>query len=435
MDPQIQQAIAIIDPDSAARNRDYVIDLKKHIDLYRETAPDLAALLDSSGARTLAQEYWYRDTEAIKEQQNFQSCSRKARGWVFATAGFTALSLATALLLGGGAISSVVGEAVARLPGDVTAQFPLLGFAQGIPILIAVLALFAAISGAAANVYLNRIQAGRLLESWKEARAQAESYRRDYFNYLSQASAGSSNPVPLPLLQFEYFRRYQFDVQYAYYQQRSEDHRGYADRSLKLSTAAMATVVLLNSLSSAGTLSAFNLRLIAAGAFALLVQAFANMVINREEVQQNRHKADLYAKTRTVLAQLSANLDGIRQAVLEGNTELFASFVKATHDVLSKEHEEWLKSFDDVHSAVGQLLSQLDEWKTKSSLQNPPEPAGNKPVLENLLDNNRPVLENLLDRGRQLLENAPDGASSEPSAANPDGPGNEAPVEQGPQGR
>jgi hypothetical protein len=258
------------------------------------------------------------------------------------------------------------------------------------------LALLAAVSGAAAGVYLSRIQAGRLLETWKESRAQAEAYRRDYFNYLSQASTGPPNPVPLPLLQLEYFRRYQFDVQYAFYQQRAGYHRGYADQSLKLSSAAMAAVVLLNSLSSAGMLSTFNLKLIASGAFALLAQAFANMVINREEVQQNRRKAELYAKTRTALAQLAANLDGIRQAVLEGSQEVFDSFVKATHDVLSKEHQEWLRSFDDVQSAVSQLVNHLDEWKNKSSLENPPAQAQDTRWLQNPPDGHEPLLENPL---------------------------------------
>lgn len=47
---------------------------------------------------------------------------------------------------------------------------------------------------------------------------------------------GESGPIPLPLLQLEYFRRYQLEAQRAYYRERGADHERSADKILALSS-------------------------------------------------------------------------------------------------------------------------------------------------------------------------------------------------------
>jgi hypothetical protein len=63
---------------------------------------------------------------------------------------------------------------------------------------------------------------------WMEARAEAENARHDLFNdiMLAEEAPGEREPdeLPLLLLQLEYFRRYQLDVQRNYYRGRGNEH-------------------------------------------------------------------------------------------------------------------------------------------------------------------------------------------------------------------
>lgn len=73
------------------------------------------------------------------------------------------------------------------------------------------------------------------------ARAAAETARLSYFEkVLSVWVDYQTSSIPLPLLQLEYFRRYQLDVERSFYRNRGTDHRKAAAKLLNLSSFAVA---------------------------------------------------------------------------------------------------------------------------------------------------------------------------------------------------
>jgi hypothetical protein len=97
--------------------------------------------------------------------------------------------------------------------------------------ILIVLALVGVATGGIPSMSLFRVKEGRLLEDWMKARAPAETKRLSYFSYIANASVEPLDPQ-LELLKLEYFRRYQLDLQLAYYKGRRSRHRNSVARPL-----------------------------------------------------------------------------------------------------------------------------------------------------------------------------------------------------------
>jgi hypothetical protein len=172
------------------------------------SAPKLAVQLTRSAPVELARQYADADAEALAAERTFKRWVIRANWAVLATATVSALLMAVALLAG-------------RLGGLTQAT-------------LIVLALMGVASGGIASMALFQVKEGRLLEDWMTARARAETKRLSYFSYIVNSSVGPLD-VQLELLKLEYFRRYQLDLQLAYYKIRRSGHRSSAEQTLNIS--------------------------------------------------------------------------------------------------------------------------------------------------------------------------------------------------------
>lgn len=317
---------------------DYVLDPGGHAEQFAAKSQELEKILKTSYVSTTAGEFKRRDNKANQAQREFKKWSKRANWTIFLTACFSAGLLAT------GVLSPTLGN-------KVTAFF------------VGSFAFGSVLCGAFAGVCINLIRSGRLLEKWMRNRAEAETQRIDYFNVIvsSRYNDNTSSTVPITLLQLEYFRRFQLDVQLVYYRIRAEQHSCLANKALSISTWAMGGVALLNGLT--GIFGVFNTKWAAIAGVALVLQAFASKVTNTEAVNQDGRNAERYERTISVLAKLSGKLDEVREGILEGDKEVLLSFVKAVHEQLSLEHRQWLKSSDERMSAIGKLEQHLKKLR------------------------------------------------------------------------
>jgi hypothetical protein len=199
---------------------------------------------------------------------------------------------------------------------------------------------------------------GQLLKGWMTARAEAERFRSQYFEKITTLPLTGDGITPL-LLQIEYFRRYQLDVQLTYYAKRSADHRRSAALWLKVSSAA----VVLGSVSAglAGVLSTVNPAWISIAALGTIATALAALASTEEAVGQNRAKTERFEGTRSALALLKGKLDDVRKAAAENRAEPVEAFVAAVHQLMDAEHQQWLGAEKSIESALEKLKASLDD--------------------------------------------------------------------------
>jgi len=275
---------------------DYGLSPVEHAAQLKASAPQLAALLTHSAPVELARQYADADTEALAAERTFKRWVIRANWAVLATATVSALLMAAALLAG-------------RL-GGLTQT------------ILIVLALVGVATGGFASMSLFRVKEGRLLEDWMTARARAETKRLSYFNYIVNSSAGPLD-IELELLKLEYFRRYQLDLQLAYYKTRRSGHRTSAERTLSISAV-----------------------------FGAALQAFAAA---RESLNQDRRNAERYDNTAQGLLGLRERLDDVRLGIAAGSTSVLGEYVSAVQDQLSLEHRQWLEGAENMQAAVARL--------------------------------------------------------------------------------
>lgn len=313
---------------------DFVIAPAEHAAQFEASAPELAALLRSSEIEVAARQFTERDAIALRAQSEFRAAYARARGAVF-IAGIAAAALMVAGVLSG-SLSETVGRSL------------LIGAS-----------IVGVVGGALAGLWIRRIGDGQLLEAWMTKRAAAETERLRYFDLLTKRTQLSE-----PLLQLEYFRRYQLDLQRAYYGVRGERHRVQANRALSQSSAGIALASVGNGLAGVLALTLSSTWAALAG-LGLLGQAFATAVENSEATAQDRRNAERYARTRELLDQLYALLDQVRNGVAAGELAVLHSFVDSVHDQLSLEHRQWLEDLGATSSAVARLQAVLEQYQEK----------------------------------------------------------------------
>lgn len=253
---------------------DYVLAPKNHADLLIPKAPALATILRKSELNTLAGQYERKDAEARPAQTIFRDTAKRANWAVFVT-----VCLSAALLITGPLTSEGVGKG-----------------------LLIVFGLCGIISGALGAIWLFKIREGRLLETWMTARAGAETARLSYFDLVTNVpDAGEISVIPLPLLQLEYFRRYQLDIERAFYRNRGRDHRFAADKMLTVSAFAVGLGSLATGLGGllGGAANPRWVSIAGLGAIASALSAFASA---EEAPGQDRRNDERYGRTLLLIA-------------------------------------------------------------------------------------------------------------------------------------
>ena len=320
-------AAGIIGSDSPA---DYRLTPVEHAERLRISAPKLAAVLTRTGPVELSRQYAEADTEALIAEQTFKRWVIRANWAVLATATVSALLMAVALLADNlGALRQTA--------------------------LIA-LALIGVATGGIASMSLFRVKEGRLLEDWMTARARAETKRLSYFNYIANSSDGPPDPE-LELLKLEYFRRYQLDLQLAYYKNRRSGHRNSAERTLDISAASVLVAAVATG--AAGVLGALKSEWAALGSVAVLGAALQAFAAAREALNQDRRNAERYDHSAQALLGLRERLDEVRHSIAAGSTSVLGEYVGAVQDQLSLEHRQWLEGAENMQAAVARLEKAL----------------------------------------------------------------------------
>lgn len=302
----------------------------EHAAQLKTSAPKLAAILTRSAPVELARQYAEADTEALAAERMFKGWVIRANRAVLGTATVSALLMAVALLAG-------------RL-GGLTQT------------ILIVLALMGVATGGFASMSLFRVKEGRLLEDWMTARARAETKRLSYFNYIVNSSVGPLDPQ-FELLKLEYFRRYQLDLQLAFYRTRRSGHRNSADRTLDISAGSVLVAAIASG--AAGVLGALRSEWAALGSLAVFGAALQAFAAARESLNQDRRNAERYDNTAQALLGLRERLDDVRDGIAAGSASVLGEYVAAVQDQLSLEHRQWLEGAENMQAAVARLEKAL----------------------------------------------------------------------------
>ena len=328
---------------------DYPLSPVEHAEQLKASAPKLAALLTRSAPVELARQYADADTEALAAERTFKRWVIRANWAVLATATASALLMAVALLAG-----------------------TLGGLTQTTLI---VLALIGVAAGGIASMSLFRVKEGRLLEDWMTARARAETKRLSYFSYIVNSSLQPLD-LQLELLKLEYFRRYQLDLQLAYYKTRRLGHRNSAERTLSISAGSVLVAAIASG--AAGVLGALRSEWAALGSLAVFGAALQAFAASRESLNQDRRNAERYDNTAQALQGLRERLDDVRLGISAGSTSVLGEYVGAVQDQLSLEHRQWLEGAENMQAAVARLEKALSSGASQKDATSSEEAADHK---------------------------------------------------------
>lgn len=197
-------------------------------------------------------------------------------------------------------------------------------------------------------------------DTWMHARARAETARVGLFRAVLAAEEPSSQAeLPLLPLQLEYFRRYQLEVQRAYYRGRGGQHarsvrRAGILRLVALLLAALAGVPLLFTLlgpERTPELIGPLVRWLSGGETAERILLSASVIggglqgllASYSLVSQSERNAVRYLDTAGNLDDLSTRpLEDARLAAGQGEREPVLAFAALVDEQISSEHREWI---------------------------------------------------------------------------------------------
>lgn len=324
---------------------DFVIDPLGHATLYKTTSPTLAGLLGLAIVKASAESYNRLNAEAIDAQRSYKKWMLRANVGVFATTVLGACAMAAAIIA----------------KSD---------FASGLPDVGRPISVVAALAAALSAYCLYMLREGRLMESWMEARAGAETHRLEYFTVLAYKAREAADPVLLSLV-LEYFRRYQLDVQKNYYDSRRHSHQASAIVTLRCGGIGAAVATLSSLASVAPDLEAL-------GAFSVAGAALGAFAAARELMNQDRRNSERYQNTLQSLVGVGKRLDDVRKAAAQGNGEAVAEFVAAVNEQISVEHRQWLETGESSKQALSRLEAALANFR-KPEAEGEPTTAGGGP--------------------------------------------------------
>ncbi|SCY94104.1 hypothetical protein [Paracoccus tibetensis] len=304
----------------------HTLDLEAHSSMFQDHAPQLSALLERAGVQAVARTYSEFDRDAVEAAARYKIWMCTANLAALITSCATAAAMSWALAVN-------------------DARWLQAGLLQNGDMLLGAIASSAAMTGA---VSLYVLRHGRLLESWMAKRAAAESHRTAYFEEVVKRAV--AQPAPVALLALEYFRRYHFDVQKAYFLKRARQHERSGQKTVALGAvgaglAALTSVVGLTSEYAQHVMGALTVNGAALGAFA----------IGREQLTQDHRNSERYIRTYANLVELSRKLDDVRDAAQEGGAQAVLEFVMAVDEHISNEHRQWLEKTEATKAAIARL--------------------------------------------------------------------------------
>jgi hypothetical protein len=320
---------------------DYVIAPAQHASSLAPDASSLARILGRSEITATVRQFETKNAQAIEAQNEFKRNAVRASVAVFVTA-----CLSAAIVVAG----------------------PWTPEAWGKWLLI-VLGSCGIVAGALGSMWLFKVREGKLLENWLTLRASAEALRVKYFEQVTDAQEPAEPgvgqaPLPLTLLQAEYFRRYQLNVQRTFYRTRGKDHKKGADKLLGIGAIAVGIGSLATGL--AGLLGgSVSTRWVSLAGLGVVATALSSFVSTREALNQHRRNQERYARTLDALEDLTGLLDRVRAAAVEGSREPLRQFVAAVHEQLSLEHKQWLGAAESTQSSIAKLEDALAGAKAK----------------------------------------------------------------------
>jgi hypothetical protein len=142
---------------------------------------------------------------------------------------------------------------------------------------------------------------------------------------------GEDRSIPLPLLQLEYFRRYQLDVQRTFYRRRGADRERAAGSMLTLRAIAVAGASFATGIG--GLLGGSpGLEWVSVAGFAVVASALSAFASAKEAVSQDRRNMGRYRRTLEALESLSGKLDDVHMAAAIGEREPLKRFIAAIHE-------------------------------------------------------------------------------------------------------
>ena len=310
---------------------------EKHADALPPQARPLARMLRTPEVEAIFARYRDADVRAIAQQAKYRRMGR-----ISIWARFMALAV-------GG---------IALLPFEELLGFPPRGaliVAQGGAIIVSLLAALWVIQRAH-------------FSNWMHARAAAEIARVDLFNRIRDASS-EVQPGELALLplKLEYFRRYQLDVQCAFYRGRGAEHARAAGATMRwklisLALVAVVTAAILYSLGVFGGSARWDdatTQKVAIG-FMTLVSAVLALISDTSLMDMSERNAARYATTYANLSKLREQfLEPVRAAAAQGDAAAVHAFIQIVNEQIASEHREWVYIHDLAPRPEMELLLRL----------------------------------------------------------------------------
>lgn len=215
----------------------------------------------------------------------------------------------------------------------------------------------------------------RPFKKWMENRGTAEIARIQLFDDVVQAEEPlAPNEAPLLPLLLEYFRRFQLDVQLAYYKGRGGEHLAAAGHTKLWQWMSVALTLLwslimvlasiyfaaqqgwieLPNWASALHLDSYERWVMALGivAASLYTASYARSLMDLDE-----RNAARYATTLANLEHIKSTLlDDTRSAAQNGERDKVLTFVRLVQNQISSEHQEWV-TIRDIAPDANALLA------------------------------------------------------------------------------
>lgn len=335
---------------------------------FGDDAAPLVACLETAPVRAAFAQYAKSDDTAAMAQKSYKWLS-------------TAIVIPTVMALGVCAILALISPAwmtgnlafwFGGQPSDYDGWIRL-GLPWAICILLAATPIAKAIG-----------KPGKLFEDWHYNRGGAEAMRREIFSRVM--SARPSEPVPAPpngiaadswllMLKLEYFRRWQVEVQYAYFRERPKQEwlklqtrAKWATRIYQGLIGLMVALLFLMSIAGWGeqeyspALSRLGAFVPALGyleqlqtdyilffALALAGVAAAYFIVTSQYVNPLQNMARCKNMEANYKQIVNERLDDARAAAMRGDQEMVQHYIDRVHSMMSIETNDWvrLKKLDD----------------------------------------------------------------------------------------
>ena len=331
----IQQAEATIGEHDDAN--DWEIQPKDFVSKLQELgADDLANVLTDSLLSEKAKRYTQADEEALSYQLRFKQRAKTISNSIFIGAMVTAL------------ISVMAAFNIDQNDGWLFTLQEYSSLALGILALLA--------SGAV--IYNNNMLSQlRLYEQWMDYRAQAETARLAYFKQAAKILTIEHGDNLKMLHQYcSFFRRYQLQVQQAYYNGRSKKHEKSFKTTAKLGAfAAVIVGVFAGTAGIAGFTDADLIKFAALGAIGVALSALAS---RREAINQDERNIRRYKITAQVLSSIAEKYSSVQKSLASGkDPKILVHFVDAVHEQLSLEHRQWTQEAGEINNAFNVLIA------------------------------------------------------------------------------